>query len=152
MKPKSIDCPACGHPLGTYAKFCGCGWRRVETTDTNQRRGTDCAHEGCPNLAQIRQRTPTGWANLCDPHYIAFHRARAAAWCHEHGLDRYPDESQTDWRHRCLEYVSLMGKGKARGHISEYLRGIPRTPHDAPASTQRLLAHLDTNPEPGSNG
>ena len=46
----------------------------------------DCAHEGCKTPAILREKRPTGWANLCEFHYIEDHRERAKKWCESQGL------------------------------------------------------------------
>ena len=123
MKSKTTDCPKCGNTLGVQARYCGCGWKRADEVERSK--AASCAHEGCQHSAQVRQKTPTGWANLCDAHYLVFHRERAAASIKARGLDRYPDESVRDWHKRCLEYVSLAAKPAARGHIKDYLYRNP---------------------------
>lgn len=116
---KTAECPKCGNTLGAQARYCGCGWKRADETQAPAR--VQCSHDGCPHNAQIRQRTKTGWANLCDRHYLEHHHKVAQAWSTEHGLDRWPNESSREWHQRTLEYVSLQAKPRARSHIAEHL-------------------------------
>ena len=46
----------------------------------------DCAHEGCRTPAILRERLPTGWANLCEFHWLQNATKRADENCKARGL------------------------------------------------------------------
>lgn len=61
-----------------------------------------CAHEGCQTPALVREKTETGWANLCEYHYVKAHTKRAEKWCADHGLHT---------RQQKIEYCRRIAKG-----------------------------------------
>lgn len=38
----------------------------------------DCAVYGCGALTVTREKTPTGWANFCEYHYVEYHHQQSA--------------------------------------------------------------------------
>ena len=64
-------CPECNSTIGANATYCGCGWGRKKKFDHGvpDEPRAPCAHESCGRLSTVKIHTPTGWANLCLPHY-----------------------------------------------------------------------------------
>lgn len=58
----------------------------------------------------MKVRTLTGWAKLCEFHYLAHHKAIADAKFKELGLERWPDETRAQHRKRVFEYIGLLAK------------------------------------------
>lgn len=64
------NCPECGGRLGVAALRCRCGWSAagaaaISHTPALQRPSIQCCFEGCPNPANVRLFTKTGWVNVC---------------------------------------------------------------------------------------
>lgn len=76
-------CPDCGGNLGRDAEKCRCGWKRGSVAP---RLLAECAYQGCVTSAVIREQTPTGWANLCEFHWLQAHTRRAEENCRAKGL------------------------------------------------------------------
>lgn len=49
----------------------------------------DCAHYNCYCSAIVRQKTNTGWANLCHDHYLDYHQQVAESF--SNGTEALPD-------------------------------------------------------------
>lgn len=64
-----------------------------------------CAHMGCGTEALIAQKTPTGWANLCYPHYLDYHTAEARKSNEANGI--YTTEQ---CRANCLRLAGVLVK------------------------------------------
>ena len=61
-------CPDCGGKIGIKATRCRCGWKMpgsAQQNETPRRPHIQCCVEGCPNSANVRVWTKTGWANVC---------------------------------------------------------------------------------------
>ena len=84
MKP----CPRCDADIGDSAVACRCGWKeRGKTAKKDEfRQFMQCAHMGCNTSADVRLKTPTGWADFCRRHYDDFIQDRADAHCAKLGL------------------------------------------------------------------
>lgn len=103
------SCPRCDNPLiRDDATSCACGWRergRRESKKDAPRPFVHCAHETCDIPAKCRVKTPTGWADFCEPHYVRFHDDQARKRCAEAGLLKRSDEGSGDYRKRMMAYV-----------------------------------------------
>lgn len=80
MKP----CPRCGEKMGYGAKACKCGWKERTSTPAAgapQSQHIQCAHMDCTQNAVIKEKTPTGWANLCYAHMMKRANERAKEFC-----------------------------------------------------------------------
>lgn len=71
-----------------------------------------CAHETCDVPAMVRLQLPTGWANLCEPHYVMHFDGIARLRCAELGLNQGPNESKKEWLARCMAYIKSNAKLK----------------------------------------
>lgn len=71
-----------------------------------------CAHETCDLEARVRVKTPTGWANMCLPHYERFHEDIALKNCAAKGLLRRPDEDMAQYRKRVMAYLKANARLK----------------------------------------
>lgn len=107
------SCPKCRDILQVDARACQCGWTAREPEKAkNERPVVHCAHETCDVPARCRVKTPTGWADFCEPHYLRFHDDQARARCKERGLLKRPDESSTEYRKRMMAYMREHAKPK----------------------------------------
>lgn len=80
MKP----CPRCGEKLWIKAKACKCGWKEREepaASATPAKQHIQCAYMDCTQGAIIKEKTPTGWANICYGHMMKHANERAKAFC-----------------------------------------------------------------------
>jgi len=108
MKP----CPECGIQIANDAKWHRCGWKELER---GERPFVLCAHEGCPTKAEIRQKTPNGWANFCIKHYYAYHGDRAKAACAARGLNTV-DQMKTDFLSMSKDFAKQLEEGCSDVH------------------------------------
>jgi hypothetical protein len=60
-------CPECGGDLGRQAIKCRCGWK---ASSELPKLTVPCAYSTCPSRAILRERVKTGWANLCERHWV----------------------------------------------------------------------------------
>jgi hypothetical protein len=95
-------CPDCGGDLGRSADKCRCGWR---ATSYFPKLISPCAYEGCPARAVLREKLPTGWANLCEQHWIDEGTKRAKASNAKRGINTKAQQ---------IEFCKKMLKGLAR--------------------------------------
>lgn len=79
------ECVKCGSEIGT-ANYCGCGWKRSKATKNEPRQFIQCAHMACNTSAIVKIKTPTGWANFCEPHYGDYYLNQAEETCRKLGL------------------------------------------------------------------
>lgn len=106
------ECPKCHGEIGN-AKYCGCGWKeqpkRGEATPLPH---IDCAHEMCGTPAIVKVQTKTGWATLCERHYLEHKNAEAKAWLVERGLWCDPAYRDAEYyemlRAKCKEFAATM--------------------------------------------
>ena len=63
-----MQCPDCGSGLGAKAIKCRCGWSAAASVAPRPR--VSCCYSSCLNEALVRVWTKTGWANVCEPHFI----------------------------------------------------------------------------------
>ena len=61
------SCPECGGYLGRQATKCRCGWKASAELP---KLTVPCAYSACPSRAILRERLQTGWANLCEKHWV----------------------------------------------------------------------------------
>ena len=62
-----MQCPDCNRGLRDGAIRCACGWNAL---DAKVPVHADCAHDACPHPAKIKLKTKTGWAKVCEKHYL----------------------------------------------------------------------------------
>lgn len=107
------DCPRCNEPLFSPSS-CRCGWRaRVRNernTSVTAPEYVPCAHEGCRESARCRIKVPTGWANLCLPHYEQHFARIGDAAMTEYGLDKLQDETRAEWKKRVFAHWKALAK------------------------------------------
>lgn len=92
------ECPRCGQRLGYAAKACKCGWKErsaAATTTEPTKPHIPCAHMECTNNAIIKEKTPTGWANLCYQHMMQAANERANEYCRALGI--HTPQQCKDW-------------------------------------------------------
>lgn len=109
------DCPKCGELLLNPKSCGGCGWRsrlRQESSEYAPLEHIPCAHATCNLSARVRILTATGWARLCEPHYVMHFDALARVSFTEKGLDRWPNESREVWRKRVMAYLRAHARPK----------------------------------------
>lgn len=100
------ECPRCEQKIREGAVSCSCGWRaRTRAAKEAPRPIVQCAHESCVVPATVRQKTPTGWANLCQPHYLRFHDELACRAYAEQGLERGDDETREEHKKRVFAWL-----------------------------------------------
>lgn len=80
-----MECPECRVEIGR-AKYCGCGWKMQKRMKDEPRPFVQCAHMACNTSATVYLKMPTGWANLCIPHYEQHFTDKAHATCEKLGL------------------------------------------------------------------
>lgn len=71
-----------------------------------------CAHETCSIPAKCRIRLPTGWANLCLPHYQRHFEILADRNLKALGLDQKPGEAKSEHVTRMREWCRKNAKFK----------------------------------------
>ena len=69
-----------------------------------------CAYETCGREAIIREKTPTGLANLCYFHMMQHAQERGLAAMKREGLERWPDETFAEHKRRVFDYIKLMAR------------------------------------------
>lgn len=103
----SGDCPRCSEPLFSPSS-CRCGWRartrRESGHSTEPPPHVPCAHQDCRESALCRIQTPTGWANLCMPHYERHFARIGDAALTAHGLDKQQEETREEWKKRVFSH------------------------------------------------
>ena len=80
-----MECPKCKTTLAESATYCGCGWKAPRTKDAPIQH-INCAYADCLKPAIMRERTATGWSNLCHHHMTRHHHDRAEKYCASRGL------------------------------------------------------------------
>lgn len=108
------ECPRCEARLANPKLCTSCGWKsRVKAEKASEvREHVPCAHQGCGYGAIARVKTPTGWANFCEPHYTAYYGRDARANFTALGLDRRPDETRDQQHARVMGYIKANMKPK----------------------------------------
>ena len=91
METKS--CPDCNKSIAVTATRCRCGWKEHAATQT--RPHVDCCFEGCGKSAIVKERTKTGWANVCYDHMMKLANDSAKEYCANLGL--YTPEDCRQW-------------------------------------------------------
>ena len=82
-----MECPDCKSEIGN-ARYCGCGWQKPSKRDRDEPLPmVNCVYADCLKPAIMREKTPTGWANLCHFHMMQRHHDRAEKYCADRGLD-----------------------------------------------------------------
>lgn len=82
-----MECPQCKGEIGGAA-YCGCGWKRTRSAKGAEPfQFIQCAHMACGVSANVKVKTPTGWANFCPHHYDVYFLDRAEETCRKLGLD-----------------------------------------------------------------
>lgn len=116
------DCPRCNEPL-INAGYCRCGWRariRPERQAVAAPEYVPCAHDGCRESALCRIKMPTGWANLCMPHYEQHFARIGDAAMTAHGIDKHQDETASEWKKRVFaHWKALAAKMKRRMQLDD---------------------------------
>ena len=85
-----MECPKCEREIGP-ATYCGCGWKQSRKKEKAPKDAplpiVNCAHQDCIKPAIMREKTATGWANLCHFHMMQRSHDRAEKYCSDRGLD-----------------------------------------------------------------
>lgn len=79
-----MQCPDCKARLFVNATRCACGWNAQSPNQPLPK--ANCAHEECGFHAFVKVRTKTGWAKLCEKHYVEDHKKEAIERCLDMGL------------------------------------------------------------------
>lgn len=88
-----MKCPDCSKVLADDALSCRCGWSKGGEAG---RPFVDCAHANCSLRAIAKIKTKTGWANLCEPHYVRYFDDLAHEGLAAKGLERLADETRAE--------------------------------------------------------
>ena len=89
-----MQCPDCQRGLKAGVNSCPCGWSKTPSSHARgepAKEHIQCAHQECGNHAIVRERTPSGWANLCYEHMMAAANKRAKEYCESLGLKTAQD-------------------------------------------------------------
>lgn len=79
-------CPDCDKELG-YRAICGCGWKKpVAPKIPYEKIPAKCCYDVCNFDAICRIKTATGWANVCEKHYLAHFQKPADDYAESMGL------------------------------------------------------------------
>lgn len=106
-------CPECKRGLIDVATACRCGWKRPAETEPQKPTGVPCAYDACGSFADCRIKTPTGWANFCEAHHVAYHHQQAQKRLDASGLGRMPDETSHEYAERMREVLRDMKRAAA---------------------------------------
>lgn len=101
------SCPKCHDTLQIDARACQCGWtlKSAAPKEEKERPVVHCAHETCDLPAICKIKTKTGWANLCEPHYVMHFDNEARQNFTERGLDRGLNETRDEHRKRVMAWI-----------------------------------------------
>ena len=81
-----MQCPDCDKELG-FRSVCGCGWKKPTTPQmAYEKPRAKCCHDLCISNAICKIKTVTGWANVCERHYLSHFQKQADDYCAEHGI------------------------------------------------------------------
>lgn len=80
----------------------------------------DCAYAGCQRGAITRVLTKTGWANMCQQHYEAWHTSDAKQYTAGLGLKTRQDLIQF-----CREKRDQIGRGQMHGEFKKQFEAKP---------------------------